>query len=201
MLKLLLILILIFIIYYLYQKFSENVYVKSDIDNNIYIIRRGNNKTKKFLKDSADTLAKLNKNIEQLIKHIDINYNKDPSKNYFIKQLKQNYKPYIISEAAIDPKYTSYTIDKQDIHVCLRTRDQNENIYDINTLMYVLLHELSHLCNYSPDGYSIEGHGDEFRNIFKFLTEQAIQIGVYKYVDYNLKPTEYCNIIINSSII
>lgn len=194
-------LILIFTVFYLYQNFSEITYVKSDIDNKVYMIRRGNNKSQKFLNDSANTLAQINKNIEELIKYVDTNYNSDVTKNYFIKRLKQNYNPYIISEAAIDPRYTTYTIDKEDIHVCLRTRDQNENIYDINTLMYVLLHELSHLCNYSPEGYPIEGHGPEFRQVFKFLTENAIKIGVYKYVDYNDKPQEYCGLLIMTSIL
>jgi hypothetical protein len=195
------VLILVFTVFYLYQNFAEIAYVKSDIDNKVYMIRRGNDKTQKFLKDSANILAQINKNIEKLIKYIDTNYSSDSSKNYFIKQLKNNYNPYIISEAAIDPRYTTYTVDKEDIHVCLRTRDQNENIYDINTLMYVLIHELAHLCNYSPSGYGIEGHGTGFKNIFKFLIEQAIHIGIYKYVDYSVNPQEYCGLVITSSII
>ena len=195
------ILLLIFIIYNVFYLYSENIYVISDIDGKSYLIRRGNNKSSKFLKDSANTLAVINANIIKLINYLDETYSNDDSKNYFIKKLKQEYTPYIISEAAVDSRYTTYTIDKKDMRICLRTRDKEENIYDINTLMYVVLHELSHLCNYDKYGNAIEGHGIEFKNIFKFLVEESMKLDIYNYTDYSLKPMEYCGIIISTSII
>jgi hypothetical protein len=181
--------------------YSEIKYVKSDIDGKTYLIRRGNNKSEKFLKDSANTLALINKNVTKLIEHLNNNFSNDNEKIYFIKKLNQNYKPYILSEAAVDPRYTTYTIDKRDMHVCLRTRDKNEHIYDINILMYVVLHELAHLCNYNQKGYPILGHGEEFRLIFKFLVEEAIKLGIYRHVNYSDNPKEYCGIMITTSII
>ena len=195
---------IILIVYFLYNMiytYSEIKYVKSDIDGKTYLIRRGNNKSEKFLKDSANTLALINKNVTKLIEHLNNNFSNDNEKIYFIEKLNQNYKPYILSEAAVDPRYTTYTIDKRDMHVCLRTRDRNEDIYDINILMYVVLHELAHLCNYNKSGYPILGHGEEFRFIFKFLVEEAIKLGIYRHVDYNNNPKEYCGIMITTSII
>ena len=107
----------------------------------------------------------------------------------------------ILSEAAIDERYTTYTVDKQDMHVCLRTRDKMENIYDINLLMYVILHELAHLCNYDDLGNPIQGHGSEFKKIFKTLVKESIKLGIYNYQNYNESPVEYCGIIINSHIL
>jgi hypothetical protein len=194
----------ILVVYFLYNMiytYSEIRYVTSDIDGKIYLIRRGNNKSDNFLKDSANTLALINKNVTELIKYLDKTYNHHDDKSYFIKKLKNNYRPYIISEAAIDPRYTTYTIDKKDMHICLRTRDTNERIYNINILMYVVLHELAHLCNYNKNGEAILGHGSEFRLIFKFLVEESIKLGIYKYSNYSNDPKEYCGIMITTSII
>jgi hypothetical protein len=107
----------------------------------------------------------------------------------------------MISEAAIDPRYTTYTVDKQNMHICLRTRNSEEKIYDMNTLMYVVLHESAHLANYSPDGSAIIGHGVEFKMVFRFLVEQSIKLGLYNYVDYANIPQPYCGIVINSNIL
>lgn len=190
--------IILFIIYMVYN-YSEIDYVVSDIDNRTYMIRRGN-KNAAFLKESADTLATINGRIETLIKFLSKKYNNDESKNYFINHLKKNYNPYMISEAYVDPRYTTYTVDKHDMHICLRTRDKNEKVYDINTLMYVCLHELAHMGNYSSDGYAIIGHGTEFKMVFKFLVEESIKLGLYKYVDYSSIPQEYCGVIVSTQI-
>lgn len=195
------VLLAIYIIYQMIYTYSEIRYVKSDIDGKVYLIRRGHNKSEEFLKESANTLALINRNVMKLIDHVEANYSNDDSKNYFIEKLRENYMPYIISEAAIDPRYTTYTIDKKDMHICLRTRDNNEDVYDINTLMYVVLHELAHLCNYDKDDRPILGHGPEFKRIFKFLVEEAIKIDIYRYINYAANPKEYCGIMITTSII
>jgi len=195
------IILLLFFVYNMIYTYSEIQYVKSDIDDKIYMIRRGNNKSQQFLKESANTLAIINKNIVALIEHLDMNYNHHTNKSYFIKKLKDNYKPYIMSEAAVDPRYTTYTIDKKDMHICLRTRDNHEQIYDLNLLMYVILHELAHLCNYDQYGNPILGHGKEFKYIFRFLVEESMKINIYTHTNYAMAPKEYCGIMITSSII
>jgi hypothetical protein len=181
--------------------YNENTYVKSDIDHNNYLIRQPNTKGDDYLKTSANTLAEINKRITKLIDHLDTKYTNDENKNFFIKKLKENYNSNVLSEAAIDNRYTTYTIDKQDMHICLRTRDSKEEIYDINLLMYVILHELAHLCNYNQNGIPIQGHGDERKNIFKLLVVESILLNIYTYVDYTTQPEEYCGIMISSTIL
>jgi hypothetical protein len=181
--------------------YVEIVYTKSDIDGKTYIIRRGRNHNEKFYKESANTLALINGRMEKLINHLENTYKGDYSTNYFIKKLKFNYNHSILSEAAIDDRYTTYTIDKQNMHICLRTRDSEDKVYDLNILMYVVLHEAAHLANYDQNGVAIIGHGPEFRMIFKFLVENAIKIGVYNYVDYTNFPQEYCGLILSSQIL
>lgn len=193
--------IIAFLVYLSLSSYSETEYIESSIDKHHYLIRRGKTKSDAFLKDSADALAEINTRILTLIQHLEKNYAQDPSKNYFITKLKENYHSYVLSEAAIDNRYTTYTVDKENIHVCLRTRDNQEKLYDINILMYVMLHELAHMCNYDRYGNPIEGHGSEFKNIFKFLVIEAVKIGIYQYQDYSKKPVEYCNLMINSTIV
>ena len=193
-----------FIAYFIwcnYFSFNENIYITSKIDNREYLIRRGRNKSDYFLQHSADTLAEINRRIYLLINELSTKYSNDDDINYFVNHLKQNYNFDKISEAAYDPRYTTYTVNKDEMHICLRTRDINENVYDMNLLMYVILHELAHMCNYDKRGYPIQGHGNEFKSIFKILVTESINLNIYEYQNYREQPVEYCGMQLNSSII
>lgn len=183
------------------SQYNESLYIESDIDNMSYLIRRGHIKSNGYLKESANALGEINSRIVKLIDHLENKYGTDINKSYYIDKLKSNYNYNILSEAAIDNRYTTYTIDKKDMHICLRTRDQNEKLYNTNLLMYVVLHELAHLCNYNRLGQAIEGHGNEFKEIFKILVSEAINIGIYTYDNYAESPQEYCGIFITTNIL
>lgn len=188
-------------IIYMMLIYDENVSVQSDVDNNFYLIRRGKSKSEYYLKQSANILGEINLRIVKLIDHLQNKYKDDMTKMYFIKKLQSSYNSNILSEAAVDSRYTTYTIDKQDMHVCLRTRDQDEKLYNINLLMYVILHELAHLCNYDESGNPIQGHGKEFKDNFYLFIVEAIKIGIYTYTDYTENPQEYCGIMVSSTIL
>lgn len=199
MIKYIIIYLILIILVILYTiSFKEEVTVVSDKDNNSYIIRRGGSKTKEYLTESANVLAEINEKVELLIQHV---YQKYGRSHHYIQELKRRYKPSMLSEAAVDNKYTTYTIDKNEMHICLRTRDSYEKTYDIDLLMYVVLHELAHLCNFDKYGKPIIGHGKEFIEIFQLLVREAMLIGVYTYTNYKEKPKEYCGIVLNSSIV
>jgi hypothetical protein len=170
---------------------SETKWIQSDLDNRWYLIK-SNNITDAQYKENANALAEINKRVELLI---------DAVKNKYPK-LKQLYSPEKLSEAAIDNRYTTFTVDKSDIHVCLRTRNDQKELYDINRLMYVIIHELAHMANWDPKtGEPIIGHGPEFMAIFKDLVKQSISLGIYKWVDYSKSPQEYCGIVIYQNIV
>lgn len=57
---------------------------------------------------------------------------------------------------------------------------------DEHTLMFVAIHELSHVATKSI------GHKSEFWENFKFLLENAKEAGIHVPTDYKKKPTEYC---------
>lgn len=192
----LLIFILLIYIYY----YSEKNYIKSTIDNNIYISRIPN-KSQTFYQQSANTLAEINTRIIKLIKHLEIQYQHDTTFNYIVKSLKNAYSHKILSEASIDSRYTTFTINKKEMHICLRKRNNSHELYDINILMYVILHELAHMCNYDKYNNPIIGHGPEFKRIFQILVSNAIKIGIYTDQRFNEEPKEYCDLIINSNVI
>ena len=57
---------------------------------------------------------------------------------------------------------------------------------DENTLTFVAIHELSHVMTESV------GHKKEFWENFKFLLKNAVNMGIYKPVDYKKNPQPYC---------
>lgn len=82
---------------------------------------------------------------------------------------------------------SAYTENKEEITLCLVDPDSKRN-YDINTIMYVALHELAHVI--TPEGK--EEHGPEFRQNFANLLVEGTRAGIY---DPNKKiPDRYCNV-------
>ena len=65
-------------------------------------------------------------------------------------------------------------------------KEDLDNLIDQNTLMFVALHELSHLATKSI------GHTKEFWDNFKFILQESEKIGIYTPVDYKKNKTNYC---------
>ena len=131
----------------------------------------------------------------KLIEYLQKNINKFPENMSYIKDLVSRTKTINIMETPQDEKYTSYTINKgEKIVFCLRYK-LFDNIHDINTLMYVVIHEMSHI------GCPEYGHTLLFKKIFKFLLEQSIKIGIYEPIDYRINPQNYCGMTINEYIL
>lgn len=191
---LLLIVLIILIIYiYIFKFANEEKQILAN-DGNYYTIRNINENEK----ESVEVLSRINKRISVLLDYI----TKKHSNVFWIKKLNDKYdrKGSSISEAAVQNGNTSFIIDKNFIHICLRTRNSEKRIYDINTLMYVVLHELAHMGNYDENDYPIEGHGKEFQEKFKILINEAINTNIYYYEDYSRTPREYCGIMIYKNI-
>lgn len=197
----LMLLLVAVLVVYLYSAFANEVtYKESLVDKRQYRLRVGKKKSEKYKQESVDTLAEINGRVERLIEHLNFKYNGEHANGRISKILKTKYSPSILSEAANDKRYTTFTVDKKDMHICLRTRDTEERMYDINLLMYVVLHELAHLCNYDANDNPIIGHGKEFIEIFRFLVQESMLIGVYQYSDYASRPVEYCGMFLSSNI-
>lgn len=186
-------LLLFFSIYLIYYKIYSNdnlIYVKSLVDNNYYWVRNLKNHNL-----SVNTLATIRLNMVKLVSYLSTNIELFPDNMSYIKDMVQRTKIINITEASKDEKYTSYTINKgEKIVFCLRSKIFNK-IEDMNTLMYVVIHEMGHI------GCPEFGHTDLFKKIFKFLLQQSIKIGIYKAVDYRIYPQSYCGMIINEYLL
>lgn len=79
-------------------------------------------------------------------------------------------------------KDVAYTVAKgKSINICL---DMN----NINTLTFVLIHEMAHIMTPYFDNHSKE----VFWPTFKFMLKEAVEAGVYTPVDYSANPVQYC---------
>ena len=84
-------------------------------------------------------------------------------------------------------EYTAYSENKgEKLAFCLNKEKEGNQLIDPNTLMFVAIHELSHIATKSI------GHKDEFWNNFKFLLGEAKKIGVYEPEDYKKNSKRYC---------
>ena len=104
-----------------------------------------------------------------------------------LTRLQQRFNPDNLSESTPDKKYTSYSVNKgEKIVFCLRSKDERETLVRENIMMFVALHELSHVMTKSV------GHTEEFWNNFRFLLKVAINQGLYQNINYNDTPKDYC---------
>lgn len=188
----LIIVVIIIAIYFIYKKVKfhlNSVKVKSNVDGEYYTVR--NTPYKQY---SADTLATINQRIAKLLKLIQ----NDRENHIFssnIQQAIRRYNPKNLIEN-IDLEDTSYSINKgESVVACIASRDITEKIYNIELLMYVMIHELTHV------GCRSIGHGDEFKAFFSYLLGKAADCNcdIWTYTDYAKNPQEYCGMIINST--
>ncbi len=103
-----------------------------------------------------------------------------------MKRLTKNFRPNNISESSPGNKYTSYSINKgEKIVFCIRNKT-DDKLVDINTMMFVAIHEMGHLASKEI------GHVPPFWDNMKFLLEVGIELGIYSKTDYAAAPVSYC---------
>lgn len=138
---------------------------------------------------AADLLADIRERLQQLTRHLE----KAEPDDARTRRLVLNFRPERISEGPDDSKYTSYSVNKGERLVfCLRQKDAARTLMDLNTMVFVAIHELAHICTVSV------GHTPDFWDNMRWLLQHAINIGAYADQDFK-KPKEYCGIQITSS--
>lgn len=111
-------------------------------------------------------------------------------------RLVARFSPNAFVENDMQSKDTSYSENKgQKIVVCLRdkTKKPTYPLIDENTVMFVMLHEMSHLMTETV------GHTQEFWNNFKRILHDAVKLGIYQPVNYTQQPTPYCGMTITDT--
>ena len=174
-----LMLVLIFLIYMKNQG-TEVTSIKSKVDNRSYIVQN-----KKDKQQAADMLARVRL---KLISFADKLQSKHPDDDR-VKRFISRFQPDKISEGSKSNNYTTYTLNKgEKIVFCLRARDSEERIHKLNLIVFVAIHELAHIMTNS------QGHTPEFQDNFKFLIEEATDLGLYTPENFRENPTTYCGI-------
>ena len=153
--------------------------IVSTVDGNKYCVRE-----RARLQEAADMLAKVNGKCKNLVDYVDEKYGDKEN----VKRLVKGYNPKKISETLPTSEYTAYSENKgEKLAFCLNKKKKGQsNMIDEHTLMFVAIHELSHIATKSI------GHKKEFWDNFKFLLENAKEAGIHSPTDYKKKPVEYC---------
>lgn len=167
--------ILILILFYLIYK--PGTFIKSTIDDKDYFVSETNDN-----QEIADTLALIRQNINKLSYHLQNKDNKEFQP--YIDELVKRLNNIEISENTKNI-YTSYTINKKELVFCVKSKETGK-IHDMNLLMYVVIHELSHIA--CPE----YGHGELFKKIFKYLLNESENINIYHHINFSLHHKEYC---------
>lgn len=176
---------------YFKMSYKDMTYVKSSIDNQPYLVRN--------LQDSqlaANTLAKLKQNFTHLSRYLFQHRNEFPDYVKYIDRLNSRVDNIILIESTKDSIYTSYSVNKgEQIVFCLRSKKLLNGLHDINLMMYVCLHEISHVASpsYEPE---YGNHGPIFKKIFNFMLDQAEKLKIYTKINFQEEPREYCGMTI-----
>jgi hypothetical protein len=176
--------------YYSFDTFSirQNILIKSSIDGKKYFVHSRHEN----LITASDVFAQVNKTIDEFLNKLYLKYynSTDKIKKDAVNLLVSKYNPSSYRENSPNnlQKDTSYTINKGEIiAICIRSGSDNE-IHDLNTILFVVLHELTHLAIIDYD------HPDDFWKTFKFILIEAEYLISYKSPDFYNYPVEYCGI-------
>lgn len=172
-------------IYYESDAFNLTCVISSK-DGNRYCVR-----DRSKIDSATDLLAEVTKKMKDMVNYMKKKHPEDSR----TKRLVEGFNPKKISETLPTSELTAYSENKgEKIAFCLnKSKDDSENLIDINTLTFVALHELSHIMTESV------GHKQEFWQNFKFLLQNAKASGIYHPVDYKKNPKQYCGMDINDN--
>lgn len=175
-----------------YSDINKCKMVYSEVDHSSYCVVDQSVHGIQFSKESADLLAQINIKVIEFLRAMKIAY---LGKNVYLsgvtEQLLKYYNQDNLKQAIAKKDSTSFTINKGSIlGMCLANGTQ---FIDHNVLMYVVIHELTHI------GIQDVDHTETFWSTFKMLLDFAISQGIYTFVDYSKNPVNFCGLMITSS--
>lgn len=111
-----------------------------------------------------------------------------------VVRLRENWNRDTLNEGSNHSRYTSYTTDKSDITMCLRSATTNR-IEPETLLVFVLLHEAAHCATAQAE----DAHNPDFWANFKFILEVAVAAGLYVKQDFRARPVKFCGVDVTDS--
>jgi hypothetical protein len=154
--------------------------VSSNLDGKTYQVR--NNYSEEEKKRTADYLARISERVDKLVKYM---VDKSLPNPEIASRLETRWKKCTLKETGSSERSAAYTVNKGDeMRICVR--NSSNKLENINTSMFVIIHELAHLMSNSY------GHGPEFKDNFNYIIHLASSIGAYKPQDFTGTPVNYC---------
>lgn len=177
---------LIFLAWVIGQQLASNlIKVRSAVTGRSYWVQNRPDRQR-----AADLLATLQQRVEAFLPSL-------PTDDPDFQRLLERYRPDSVQESSASSSVTSYNENKgRRIVLCIRSKGSDEAILDENTVMFVFLHELSHLMT---TGFDTDSHSPDFWRKFKTLLKHAVAAGIYHSEDYSQKPQPYCGILITEN--
>lgn len=164
------------------QQSHDMASVRSTVDGESYIVRNLPDR-----QEAADRLARCRGKMLRLMREL---RTADADKP-LVAQILRNFDaaPSRFSESTPDASYTSYSVNKgEKVYMCLRQRNEREELVDENIITFVALHEMAHIGTHEV------GHTPLFWNNFGWLLKRAEALEIYRYTDFRAHPVEYCGI-------
>ncbi len=146
--------------------------------------------------EAVEMMSKINSSLDKVVSFYS---GEEYEQDVPARLLVERYKPNRVMENSVTSPDTSYSENKgEKIVLCLRdkTSPPNYPLVDLNTVMFVVLHEMAHLMTESLSSHQ---HTREFWANFRRLLEDASKIGIYSPVNYSRQPIEYCGMTITDS--
>lgn len=174
---------------YFYNKMMDKVEpITSELDGKDYAVRSDTTTTDQ--KKVANHLATISDKVDNLVDYMVKNNLPD---EIISKRLKDRWGGCKFRETASHETTAAYTINKgSEMRLCVRDSETND-LENVNTSMFVVLHELGHVMSVSY------GHNEEFRNNFSYIVHLASALGYYKPEDFENRPVNYCGTEINTT--
>ena len=167
------------------KSWDNMTYCHSDVNGKEYRVRKLEDK-----EDAANILAETHEKMKKVCKILE---NTNPN-DQRVKKLKKKFPYTTLQESDGYGSQTSFSINKgEKIVLCLRSKDGNNKLVDKNLLLFVALHEMSHIMTNSI------GHTQEFWDNFKFVLKECQYNGIYKCINFSSNPQSYCGITVTSS--
>jgi hypothetical protein len=166
--------------------FKDNIEKSGKID----VISSVNNKKYSVIKTgdyaaAADMLASLEDKARAFIAAASAKYPNDTT----IKRIQKYWTGSLTEIPQSDT--IAYALDKKEIFMCVR--DEAGEVQKLDDLLFVLLHELSHVMN------SSYGHDAPFWKQFKRTLEMANKLGYLPYKNYDEYSVTVCGKTITSN--
>lgn len=139
--------------------------------------------------EAAKLMYQLQEKSMKLVKHLNNKYPEDDR----TRRLNDYYKPSELEENDAQSGNTAYSVDKgKKLVICLRDNKTNK-LHPINILVFVLVHEMTHIAN------KTYGHDSHFWDNFEFMLKEAVSCNIYRPVNYYDNPVTYCGMEITTT--